>query len=83
MQKISFSDLNERLLVVAKMRIRNGLVTERGLARSIGVSQPHLHNVLKGARALTNDTADRLLLGLQIGVADLLSATERRTTAEP
>ncbi len=31
----------------------NGELTERGFARSVGISQPHVHNVLKGVRNLS------------------------------
>jgi hypothetical protein len=37
-----------------------------------GMSQPHLHNVLKGIRSLSTSSADRLMNALGIHVADLL-----------
>jgi transcriptional regulator with XRE-family HTH domain len=55
-----------------RTRVRNGEVTERGLALRAGISQPYLHNVLKGARQMTPDLADRLLRELNLKVADLL-----------
>lgn len=64
------------MILVVQMKIRNGTVSERGLARNIGLSQPHLHNVLKGARKLTPEVADRLLYGLHLSVIDLLRAGE-------
>ena len=54
----------------------NGDFTERGLARILGVSQPQMHNVLKGARKLTPELADRLLARLGIDLLDLLEASE-------
>ena len=41
------------LLTYVRDRIHNGELTERRLARMIGMSQPHMHNVLKGARNLS------------------------------
>ena len=55
-----------------RTRVRNGEVTERGLALRAGISQPYLYNVLKGARQMTTDLADRLLRELDLTVADLL-----------
>ncbi len=37
-----------------------------------GMSQPHMHNVLKGIRALSTSSADRLMNALGIRSADLL-----------
>ena len=52
--------------------VQNGELTERGLARMIGISQPHMHHILKGARGLSVETADRILAKLKISVLDLL-----------
>jgi hypothetical protein len=49
-------------------------MTERGLARLCGMSQPHLHNVLKNIRALSTDSADRLMRALNLSTEDLLWA---------
>ncbi|MCC6537562.1 MAG: helix-turn-helix transcriptional regulator [Bryobacterales bacterium] len=54
-----------------RVAVRNGRLTERGLAIRIGVSQPYLHNVLKGKRSMTAELADRLLREMRMGVADL------------
>ena len=51
-------------------------MTQRHLARISGVSQPHVHNVLKGIRELTPTTADRFLHCLAWDVMDLLQSTE-------
>jgi len=58
------------------MKIRNGEFTERRLARVLGVSQPQLHNVLKGARPLKPEFADCIFRYFEIGVVDLLSQAE-------
>jgi len=73
---MDFGDLQERLIGNLKHRVRSGETTERGLARFTGVSQPHLHNVLKGVRELTPATADRILSSLRISLLDLIGPAE-------
>jgi hypothetical protein len=73
---ISFETLLNRLISAVNRRIKNGEYTERGLARILGVSQPQMHNVLKGARTLHADLADRLLWKLGISVLHLLEEGE-------
>lgn len=73
---LTFNDLYVRLLADLKLRIRNGTLTERGLAKKAGISQPHLHNVMKGVRSLTPATADRLMESLGMSVIDLLTPEE-------
>jgi hypothetical protein len=73
---LTFEILQQRLLAAARHHIRNGEFTERGLARVIDVSQPHLHNVLKGVKALTPGVGDALLAGLSLSLFDLLSPDE-------
>jgi plasmid maintenance system antidote protein VapI len=72
----SFEALLSRLIFAANLRIKNGEYTERGLARILGVSQPQMHNVLKGARTLHADLADRLLWKLGISVLHLFEESE-------
>jgi transcriptional regulator with XRE-family HTH domain len=71
---MDFRLLQTRLLAHIRARVRNGEITERRLARITGVSQPHLHNVLKGVRLLSMDTADKILQHLRIDLADLMTA---------
>jgi hypothetical protein len=71
-----FARLEHRLLNEVRQRIANGELTERGLARRVEVSQPHIHNVLKGVRGLTTPLADRILESLGLSVLDLLTVTE-------
>ena len=66
-------DLLTALRANLNLRIRNGELTERNLAKRIGLSQAHMHNVLKGARILTAEVADLLMLELNLSVADLLA----------
>jgi predicted XRE-type DNA-binding protein len=73
---VTLTVLQARLLILLKNRINNGEFTERGLARMVGISQPQVHNVLKGARKLSLQTADRFLCKLQLSVLDLISQSE-------
>ena len=66
-------DLLTALKAHLNSRIRNGELTERNLAKRIGLSQAHMHNVLKGARILTAEVADLLMLELNLTVADLVT----------
>ena len=65
-----------RLITFINTRIRNGDFTERGLAKILGISQPQIHNVLKGARNLRPELADRLIRKFEMSVLDLLEAGE-------
>jgi hypothetical protein len=69
---VYFQELQGRLVDIARERVRAGQLTERGLARSCGISQPHMHNVLKNIRVLSTGAADRLMHALDIRVSDLL-----------
>ena len=42
------------------------------MARSTGVSQPHLHNILKGIRSLPPDLADQLLVLAGLSLPNLM-----------
>jgi hypothetical protein len=68
------AEIHESLIETALRRVRAGEVTERGLARLCGVSQPHLHNVLKRVRMLSTESADRLMQALDLNTEDLLWA---------
>jgi len=69
---VYIGELHSQLIEVARQRVRAGLLTERGLARSCGVSQPHMHNVLRQIRSLSTDSADRLMHALDLSVPELL-----------
>jgi hypothetical protein len=49
-------------------------VTERGMAKITGTSQPHMHNILKGIRALPPELADRLMSVAGLTLDDLVGA---------
>jgi plasmid maintenance system antidote protein VapI len=57
-------------------RVRSGQITERGLARLTHVSQPHIHNVLKGKRLLSAEMADQIMQHLRMDVLDLVDPHE-------
>lgn len=65
-------ELRNKLIDLARERIRTGQVTERGLARMCDISQPHMHNVLKNARKFSSESCDRLMRGLGVRIPDLL-----------
>jgi len=67
-----FELLQLRLIAHVQERVQRGELTERGLARRTGISQPHLHNVLKGVRVLSPQIGDLLLRHLHITLLDLL-----------
>ncbi len=70
----SLAALIERLRAAANARIRSGRLTERGLARLAGLSQPHVHLFLHGARGVTVEAADRLLAALNLPAGELAAA---------
>ena len=68
----SFRDLEGRLRERLAAKVRRGEISERQLALRAGYTQPHVHNVLKGARGLRLDLADALLESLEMSLRDLL-----------
>jgi len=78
-----FGDLREALLECVRVRVRNGQLTERGLARLTGISQPHMHNVLKGARTLSPEVGDRILYHLRLSALDLVDRCTLRRHVTP
>jgi transcriptional regulator with XRE-family HTH domain len=75
---MTFHDLQQRLIEDLRQRVRSGDVTERSLARATGVSQPHMHNVLKGTRKLSVETADQILKKLDMDLLDLIELEDVR-----
>jgi transcriptional regulator with XRE-family HTH domain len=73
---VNFKLLEQRLLCELRERVRSGAITERGLARMAGISQPHLHNVLKGVRSFSLEKADQVLRSLGLNVLDLINPDE-------
>ncbi len=77
---MDFRLLHTRLVSHVRARVRNGEISERSLARLTGISQPHVHNVLKGARLLSTDMADQILQRLRIDLVQLLTASQDGAT---
>lgn len=75
---LDFGELEVRLIHHLQNRIRSGEISERSLARVIGVSQPHLHNVLKGRHLFSIATADKILRHLNLDLLDLIEPEERQ-----
>jgi len=70
--RISISELLGRVIGMARQAVQAGEISERALARRAGLSQPHLHNALKGVRALSPAAADQLMRALDVAVPQLL-----------
>lgn len=73
---INFDELTVRLRLYIQQRIHSGEFTERSLARILRISQPHLHNMLKGVRRLSVEFADRAMLKFRLSMLDLISEAE-------
>jgi plasmid maintenance system antidote protein VapI len=71
-----FKEIHERLAEHISGKVRNGELTERGLARRAGISQPHLHNVLKGKKCLSLQSADIVMRELGLSIFDLIRNRE-------
>ncbi|MGH9674412.1 MAG: helix-turn-helix domain-containing protein [Bryobacteraceae bacterium] len=72
-EPIGFEALHDLLAAHLRRKVREGQCTERGLARLVGLSQPHMHNAIKGAREMSFRTADKVLRALRITIHDLLA----------
>jgi hypothetical protein len=73
---VYFELLHTRLVDHLRNRVKSGELTERGLAKLAGISQPHLHNVLKGVRVLSAARADVVVRNLHLSALDLLREEE-------
>ncbi len=78
-----FRTLAMRIVLHLNVLVRRGEMTERGLAKLTGYSQPHVHNVLKGARGLSADLADQILELLAIKLVSLFTQDELSGLAPP
>lgn len=68
---MNFGAMQSRLLVIVRERVGNGEITESQLGRLVGVSQSHIHNVLKGVRKLSAELADEIMDQLGLTSQDL------------
>jgi hypothetical protein len=73
---LTYQDVQLKLLSYVRNQISNGELTERGFARLIGISQPHVHNVLKGVRNLSPKIFDLALKYLHLSLLDLVPSGE-------
>jgi transcriptional regulator with XRE-family HTH domain len=73
---VNFHQQQRRLIAHLRELVRNGDATERSLARLTGVSQPHMHNVLKGKRLLSLEMADQVLAQLHLDLLDFIEPGE-------
>ena len=69
---MNFQELRKRFIVDLRDRVQSGQLSERGLAKVTGVSQPHIHNVLKGKRRISPEMCDAILQELRMDVLDLV-----------
>lgn len=69
---MKIDDILARLLHEVALLVANGQLTERRLARLIGISQPHIHHILKGKRRITPQVADLILDALNMDVRQLM-----------
>lgn len=73
---MNFEQLEQRFLDTIREKVRSGELTERSLARITGISQPHIHNVLKGRRTFSHQMADTVLRRLKLDILDLITVDE-------
>jgi hypothetical protein len=73
---LTYQDAQLKLLMYVRSQIRNGELTERGFARLIGISQPHVHNVLKGVRNFSPKIFDLALKYFHLSLLDLAPSGE-------
>jgi len=66
----------QRLMERLRLQIATGSPSVRRLATRIGVSQPHMQNLINGKRSLTVELAGRLLEFLEISPLDLATGQE-------
>ena len=69
---MTFQALHDHLIQELCRRVDARDTTVASLARRAGISQPHLHLVLKGKRCFSWDFADRAALVLGLRVEDLI-----------
>ena len=73
---MTFHDLHDALIDYLNQCVKSGELTERGLARRTGISQPHIHNTLKGKRLFSWESADAILRELDLDLLDLIDRGE-------
>jgi plasmid maintenance system antidote protein VapI len=79
---VTFATMQRRMVAYIRGLMANGELTERGLARLVGVSQPHMHNVLKGARTLSPEVGDQISSVLGLSLLELAESGELAAVLE-
>ena len=72
---MTFQMLHDQLVRELSRRVDAGDTSVSSLARRAGISQPHLHLVLKGKRGFSWDFADRAALVIGLRIEDLVALT--------
>ncbi len=80
---MNFSQLHEQLRLELLRRIEREVLTASLLARKSGLQQPHISNFLRNRRRLSLPALDRVLLALELSVADLLAEPSPPLPAAP
>ena len=70
---MTFQTLHDLLIREISRRVDARETSVSSLARRAGISQPHLHLVLKGKRGFSWDFADRAALVIGLRVEDLVA----------
>ena len=78
---VRFAEFHTRMIAWLRDKVRSGELTERGLARMTGISQPHIHNVLKGKKLFSVEVSDTILRELDLDLLDLLDPAELKRQA--
>jgi hypothetical protein len=78
---VRFAEFHKRLVECLRDKVRSGEITERGLARMTGISQPHVHNVLKGKKLFSVDVSDAILRELDLDLLDFVQPSELKRHA--
>lgn len=76
---ISVEELQGRVLAYARQAVLRGAISENRLAQLIGLSQPHLHHILKGKRTARPEHCDAIARALAITALDLYTLEELRS----
>ena len=80
---MTFQTLHDQLVREISRRVDAGDTSVSSLARRAGISQPHLHLVLKGKRGFSWDFADRAALVIGLRVEDLVALPTPSSLPEP
>ena len=75
---LTVEELQRRIVAYARQAVARGVVSENRLAILVGISQPHLHHILKGKRACSAATADAIVRALGVHGFDLYTLEELR-----